>query len=100
MVRTFKPARLIQGAIMIVMVSEKGQLVIPVETLRLLGITPGTRLNLLPDAGGFRALVDDVRKTKRAVDCVGIAGYTGPTISVDQMDIAKYAMRCWQQHCD
>jgi AbrB family looped-hinge helix DNA binding protein len=78
---------------MIVTVSEKGQLVIPVEIRRLLGITPGTRLNLLPDAGGFRALVDDARKTKRAVDCVGIAGYTGPTISADQMDVAKYASK-------
>jgi hypothetical protein len=78
---------------MIVTVSEKGQLLIPVEILRLLGIAPGTSLNLLPDAGGFRALVDDVRKTKRAVDCVGIAGYTGPTISADQMDVAKYASK-------
>ena len=78
---------------MIVTVSEKGQLVIPAEIRRLLGITPGTRLNVLPDAGGFRALVDDARQTKRAADCIGIAGDTGRTISVEEMDVAKYATK-------
>jgi AbrB family looped-hinge helix DNA binding protein len=78
---------------MIVTVSEKGQLVIPAEIRRLLGITPGTRLNVLPDAGGFRALVDDDRKTKSAADCVGIAGYTGKEVSVAEMDAAKYASK-------
>jgi AbrB family looped-hinge helix DNA binding protein len=78
---------------MIVTVSEKGQLVIPAEIRRLLGITPGTRLNLLPDGGGFRALVDDARKTKLAADCVGIAGYTGEAIPAEQMDVAKYATK-------
>jgi AbrB family looped-hinge helix DNA binding protein len=78
---------------MIVTVSEKGQLVIPAEIRRLLGITAGTRLNVVPDAGGFRALVDDARKTKSAADCVGIAGYTGPAISVEKMDVAQYATK-------
>ncbi len=78
---------------MIVTVSEKGQLVIPAEIRRLLGITPGTRLNVLPDADGFRALVDDARKTKSAADCVGIAGYSGKVVSVEQMDVAKYATK-------
>ncbi|MEQ1532669.1 MAG: AbrB/MazE/SpoVT family DNA-binding domain-containing protein [Sideroxydans sp.] len=76
---------------MIVTVSEKGQLVIPAEIRRLLGITPGTRLNVLPDASGFRALVDDARKTKSAADCVGIACYTGKAISIEEMDAAKFA---------
>jgi AbrB family looped-hinge helix DNA binding protein len=78
---------------MIVTVSEKGQLVIPAEIRRLLGITPGTRLNLVADASGFRALVDDARKTKTASDCVGVAAYTGKTVSVEQMDAAKYARK-------
>ncbi|TXT35431.1 MAG: hypothetical protein FD135_4916 [Comamonadaceae bacterium] len=78
---------------MLVTVSEKGQLVIPARLRRLLGITPGTRLNILPDAGGFRALVDDDRKTRRAADCVGIAGYTGPAVSAQDMDVAKFATK-------
>ena len=78
---------------MIVTVSEKGQLVIPAEIRRLLGITPGTRLNVLPDAGGFRALVDDARKTRSAAECIGISGYSGRTIPVEEMDVAKFASR-------
>lgn len=78
---------------MIVTVSEKGQMVIPAEIRRLLGITPGTRLNVLPEASGFRALVDDDRKTKRAADCVGIAGYTGKEVALAEMDAAKYASK-------
>jgi hypothetical protein len=50
-------------------------------------------LNVLPDAGGFLALVDDARKTKRAADCIGIAGYAGKALSVEQMDVAKYATK-------
>lgn len=75
---------------MIVTVSKKGQMVIPAVMRRLLGITPGTRLNVLSDAVGFRALVDDARKTKHAADCICIAGYKGKAISVEQMDVAKY----------
>ncbi len=78
---------------MIVTVSEKGQLVIPAEIRRVLGISAGTRLNVLPDAGGFRALVDDARRTKRAADCLGIAGYTGKAVAAEQMDVAKYASK-------
>ena len=72
---------------MIVTVSEKGQLVIPAEIRRLLGITPGTRLNVLPDAGGFRALVDDARKTKLAADCVGIAHRGQTTVFCHQQHL-------------
>lgn len=78
---------------MIVTVSEKGQLVIPAKIRRLFGITPGTRLNIVPDAGGFKALVDDDRKTKSAADCIGIAGYTGKVVSVEEMDVAKFAIK-------
>ena len=78
---------------MIVTVSEKGQLVIPAEIRRQLGITPGTRLDVVPDSGGFRALVSDDRKTKSAADCIGIAGYTGKVVTVEEMDVAKFAIK-------
>jgi AbrB family looped-hinge helix DNA binding protein len=78
---------------MLVTVSEKGQLVIPAGLRRLLGITAGTRLKVIPDGGGFRALIDDARRTKRAVDCVGVAGYTGPIVSVSKMDAARFAVK-------
>jgi len=78
---------------MIVTVSEKGQVVIPAEIRRLLGITPGTRLEVVPDGGGFRVLVDNARKTKSASDCIGIAGYAGPALTDEQLDVAQYASK-------
>lgn len=78
---------------MLITVSEKGQMVIPAVVRRLLGISPGTRLNLLPEAGGFRVLVDDARKTTSAADCIGVANYTGPVVAVEQMDVAKFASK-------
>ncbi len=39
--------------IMIITVSEKGQLVIPAQLRRSLGITAGTRLDIIPEPGGF-----------------------------------------------
>lgn len=78
---------------MLVTVSEKGQMVIPASVRRLLGISPGTRLNLLPDAGGFRVSVDAARKTTSAADCIGVARYMGPAIAVEQMDVAIYASK-------
>jgi len=91
--KTANRTQSILESMMLVTVSEKGQLVIPAGLRRLLGITPGTRLNVVPDGGGFRALVDDARKTKRGADCVGIAGYTGAAISVEEMDVAKFATK-------
>lgn len=77
---------------MIVTVSEKGQVVIPAELRRLLGITAGTKLNLVPDAGGFVALLDDPGKTLRAADCIGVAGYVGEAIPAEQLDVARYTV--------
>ncbi len=78
---------------MIVTVSEKGQVVIPAEIRRRLGITPGTRLDVVPDIGGFRVLVDQARKTKTAAECIGIAGYTGPALTDEQLDVARHARK-------
>lgn len=78
---------------MIVTVSEKGQVVIPAKIRRLLGITAGTRLDVVPADGGFKMLVDNARKTKSASDCIGIAGYTGPALTNEQLDVAQYARK-------
>ncbi|NOT85677.1 MAG: AbrB/MazE/SpoVT family DNA-binding domain-containing protein [Methylococcaceae bacterium] len=78
---------------MIITVSEKGQLVIPAQLRRSLGITAGTRLDIIPEPGGFKVLVNDARKTKRAVDCIGIADYQGERVSIEAMYAALYATK-------
>jgi antitoxin PrlF len=74
-------------------VSEKGQLVIPAQLRRSLGITSGTRLDIIPEPGGFKVLINDARKTKRAVDCIGIAGYQGEPVSIAAMDVALFVTK-------
>lgn len=78
---------------MIITVSEKGQLVIPAQLRRSLGISAGTRLDIIPEANGFKVLVDHARKTKRAADCIGITAYNGTPISIDEMSVAQYAVK-------
>lgn len=76
---------------MIVTVSEKGQLVIPAQIRRNLGISAGTRLDITLEASGFTVSIDDARKTKSARDCIGIAKYAGKLISIEEMDAAKFS---------
>jgi AbrB family looped-hinge helix DNA binding protein len=78
---------------MIVTVSEKGQLVIPAKIRKLLGITTGTRLEVQPEAGGFRVSLDEARRTKTAAECLGISGYAGKRVSLKEMDAARHARR-------
>jgi hypothetical protein len=58
-----------------------------------LGITAGTRLDFIPEPGGFKVVVNDARKTKRVVDCIGIAGYQGEVISIAAMDVALFVTK-------
>ena len=78
---------------MIITVSEKGQLVIPAQLRRSLGISAGTRLDIIPEPNGFKVLVDHARKTKRAADCIGIAAYSGAPLSIEEMNVAQYAVK-------
>jgi AbrB family looped-hinge helix DNA binding protein len=76
-----------------VTVSEKGQIVIPADLRRQLGIGPGTRLEVVPETGGFRVLVEPQRKGRRAADCVGVAGYTGRRVRVEELSGGAAARR-------
>lgn len=69
---------------MIISVSEKGQLVIPTQLMRRLGISAGTRLDIIPEPNGFKVLVDHAQKTKRAADCIGITAYNCAPVSIER----------------
>ena len=74
-----------------VTVSEKGQVVIPARIRTLLGITAGTRLEMIIQADGIKVLVEPDRKARKASSCIGVAGYSGPPIDVADMDVARFA---------
>lgn len=73
-----------------VTVSEKGQVVIPADLRRLLGITPGTRLELSPDGAGFRADVNPAGKALDVDDVIGCTGYQGRAVGVEEMQVTDY----------
>jgi AbrB family looped-hinge helix DNA binding protein len=76
-----------------VTVSEKGQIVIPAELRRQLGIGPGTRLEVVAETGGFRVIIDPQRKGRSAADCLGVAGYSGRRDRTEELSGAEAARR-------
>jgi AbrB family looped-hinge helix DNA binding protein len=78
---------------MFVTVSEKGQVVIPASLRARLGISAGTRLEVSEDNGNILMLVEPQRKTVSAQACIGIAGYQGPKLDLDELDPARFATK-------
>lgn len=78
---------------MIVTVSEKGQVVIPASVRARLGISAGTRLEVVEEQGNIRLLIEPQRKTVSAMECIGVAGYLGPRLELDAMDPALFAKK-------
>lgn len=79
--------------VMIVTVSEKGQVVIPAAIRARLGISAGTRLEIREDNGNLSLLLEPQRKTVAASSCIGIAGYVGPKVAIADMDPAKFSRK-------
>ena len=75
----------------VVTLSSKGQLVIPAELRRLLGIGPGSRLSLKLEGKGLHMGVEPGRKTGTASEVIGCSGYRGPRIPIEAMDPAAFA---------
>jgi AbrB family looped-hinge helix DNA binding protein len=69
-----------------VTVSSKGQVVIPRDTRRRLGIRAGTRLDIVTEPAGFRALVSARGKVRLAADVRGCIPYRGKPLKVEQMN--------------
>jgi AbrB family looped-hinge helix DNA binding protein len=73
-------------------VTTKGQVTIPVEVRRDLGLNTGDRLEFTrnPDTGGYVM----TRKTGSIMDLVGILKYDGPPVTIEQMkeEIAQAAV--------
>jgi AbrB family looped-hinge helix DNA binding protein len=76
-----------------VTVSGKGQIVIPAELRRQLGITPGTRLELVAETRGFRVIVEAGRRGRSAAECLGVAEYAGPRARTEALSGSEAARR-------
>jgi AbrB family looped-hinge helix DNA binding protein len=69
-------------------VTSKGQITLPVEMRKALGIKPGDRINFRKNQKGNYELV---AKTKTLEDIKGIIPYDGPPLSTD--DIVEIVRR-------
>ena len=66
-------------------VTSKGQVTIPIEVRQKLGIRAGTRLEFVEGRdGGFELYA----KTGSVTALAGMFSYSGPTVSIDEMDDA------------
>ncbi|MGB7563516.1 MAG: AbrB/MazE/SpoVT family DNA-binding domain-containing protein [Prochlorococcaceae cyanobacterium] len=81
------------GESALVILSSKGQLVIPAALRRRLGLGPGSRLSLTLEGQGLRLEVASAPKIHRAAEVIGCSGYRGPTLPIEAMDPAAFAVR-------
>jgi AbrB family looped-hinge helix DNA binding protein len=63
-------------------VTSKGQVTIPIEVRRDMGITAGTRLDFIPNGDGSYRVV---RKKGSVMDLFGMLKHEGPPVSVEEM---------------
>jgi len=75
-------------AMMTTNVTSKGQVTIPVEFRRALGITEGTAVDFEFDGNGLRLVPVKRRVFSRAEDGYGMLKYSGKTVTLEEMDAA------------
>ena len=73
-----------------VLISTKGQIVLPIAVRRALGLKPGMRVNVKLD--GRKALLtpSPAKKTTSLQEIQSLLQYDGPTIPVSAMRVTDY----------
>lgn len=66
--------------------SSKGQIVIPLHIRQLHNWKPGLRFSIFDSGDEIILKPERSRKNIRLEDAIGCAGYTGPKISLAEMD--------------
>ncbi len=73
-----------------VLISTKGQIVLPVSVRKALGLQPGMRVNVKLDGKGARITPAAVKHTTRLQDIQTLLNYTGPAVPVEDMRVTDY----------
>ena len=73
-----------------VLISTKGQIVLPVAVRKALSLTPGMRVNV--KVSGKSALITPApaKKTANLADIQAILQYEGPPVAIDDMRVTNY----------
>lgn len=73
-----------------VLISTKGQIVLPVSVRKALGLKPGMRVDIRVDGKGARITPAPARNTAKLSEIQSILRYTGPKRPVKALRVTDY----------
>jgi AbrB family looped-hinge helix DNA binding protein len=73
-----------------VLVSTKGQIVLPAAVRKALGLKPGMRVEIRVEGKGARITLAPARNTAKLSEIQAILKYSGPRVPIDDMRITDY----------
>jgi antitoxin PrlF len=73
-----------------VLVSTKGQIVLPAAVRKALGLKPGMRVDIRVEGKGARLTPAPVKHTARLAEIQAILKYSGPRVAVKDMRVTNY----------
>ena len=73
-----------------VLVSTKGQVVLPVAVRKALGLKPGMRVNIRVEGKGARITPAPAKQASTLREIQEILRYSGPKVSVQKMRVTDY----------
>ncbi len=73
-----------------VLVSTKGQIVLPTAVRKALGLKPGMRVDIRVEGKGARITRAPVKNTAKFAEIQAILKYAGPRIAVKDMRVTDY----------
>ncbi len=73
-----------------VLVSTKGQIVLPVAVRKALGLRPGMRVEIRVEGKGARITPAPVKHTAKLSEIQSILKYSGPRLPVKDMRVTDY----------
>ena len=73
-----------------VLISTKGQIVLPITVRKALGLKPGMRVNVKVDGKSARLTPAPAKKTSTLEEIQSLLKYTGPKVRVSAMRVTGY----------
>jgi antitoxin PrlF len=73
-----------------VLVSTKGQIVLPAAVRKALGLKPGMRVDIRVEGKGARITPAPARNTAKLSEIQAILKYSGPRVPINDMRVTDY----------
>jgi AbrB family looped-hinge helix DNA binding protein len=73
-----------------VLISTKGQIVLPIAVRKALGLTPGMRVNVKVQGKSAQITPASAKKTVSLKEIQSLLKYDGPKVNVSEMKVTDY----------